>query len=348
MKKKTLMGVLLLLGLHAYAQDRAREKIWIDTDIAIGKFSKDVDDGIALIMALQSPELQIEGISLVTNLDYGYRITKRLLHWYPEGDKIPVYKGTANANELGRENEAVNALVQALKKETLTIIALGPATNIATVMILYPELITRIKRIVWCAGRTPDLHFKPGKADINVCDCNFDKDPAAGAILLASQAPLTLSGYEPASYIHLSKQDLRPLKDSPREGDGWLYRQLIRWSNMWRIFLGSPDGFIPFDAVTLGGFLAPDSMEYYHDIPVGIQEYRNDSWLYSRKPLKPFLIASYEQQTSHKVNYYYKAGADLKKIILQLLIGNSSEMAATPPVQSNKIENGSQNRKKKR
>lgn len=175
-------------------------------------------------MALRSPDLQIEGISLVTEIDYGYRVTEKLLQWYSAGEEIHIYKGASAAGDLGYENEAVLALAQALKKERLTLIALGPATKIATVLKNYPELAPRIKRIVWCAGRTPDMHFRPGKRKVNVYDCNFDKDPAAGEILLASGVFLTLTGYEPASYIRISKDDLKPLKARTLKADHLLYR----------------------------------------------------------------------------------------------------------------------------
>ena len=40
-----------------------RTKIIIDTDLALGEFLKDVDDGLAITMALNSPELDVVAIS---------------------------------------------------------------------------------------------------------------------------------------------------------------------------------------------------------------------------------------------------------------------------------------------
>lgn len=42
-----------------------RKKIIIDTDLSLGEFGKDVDDELALIMAINSPELEVLTISAV-------------------------------------------------------------------------------------------------------------------------------------------------------------------------------------------------------------------------------------------------------------------------------------------
>ena len=39
--------------------------VWIDTDPAIGEKERDVDDGLALVQAFRSPELEIRGVSVV-------------------------------------------------------------------------------------------------------------------------------------------------------------------------------------------------------------------------------------------------------------------------------------------
>ena len=42
-----------------------RTRIWIDCDPAIGIPGCDVDDGLALIQAFHSPELEVAGVSAV-------------------------------------------------------------------------------------------------------------------------------------------------------------------------------------------------------------------------------------------------------------------------------------------
>lgn len=71
--------VLVLLSIF-FAQNfgfAQKKKVWIDTDIMIGNSkgvaANEVDDGIALLMALENQDkLDINGFSLISYLDYGY------------------------------------------------------------------------------------------------------------------------------------------------------------------------------------------------------------------------------------------------------------------------------------
>lgn len=312
---------MVLLFLLAPALCKSKDKIWIDTDIAIGKYGRDVDDGIALIMALQSESIEIEGISLVWGVEYGYEITQRILGWYTKGSKIPVYKGATTAHEPNyRKNEAVDALAQALRENKLTIIALGPATNISLLLQKYPELVSQIEEIVWCAGRQPGQNFTPGRGLINVCDCNFDKDPEAGRILLSSHVKIILSGYEAASLVYISLDDIQFLNLSKNAHDNWLYKQLSDWIGLWRIGLGSMEGFIPFDAVTLGSFIDKEYMSFYENIPAQIFDQKNDSRFWSMRRSKPFLLVSQNFKTNQKVDYSYHTSTTFKQVIIKALM----------------------------
>ena len=66
-----LVSLLALFSFCTFAQQR----VWIDTDIMIGKFRRDVDDGLALMLALQDTSIKIEGISFVHGVDYAEKVT---------------------------------------------------------------------------------------------------------------------------------------------------------------------------------------------------------------------------------------------------------------------------------
>ena len=63
---------------------------------------------------------------------------------------LPVLKGAAGAMDIHQlvETDATKALAQALETKRLTLVALGPATNIATFVLLHPELVPRIDQII--------------------------------------------------------------------------------------------------------------------------------------------------------------------------------------------------------
>lgn len=312
---KILFFLLLTNGITA------QTKVWFDTDIMIGmpdKEAREVDDGITLIMALKQPQIQIVGISNITYVDYGYGVINKILNWHNKGAAIPVYKGSAFANDLGTENDGTRALYQALKKEKLTILALGPMTNIATLVKNHPDIIPQIDRVVICAARTPGLPFNPGNGKLNVFDYNYEFDTASMDVLLHSVIPLEFAGYEPSSYTHIGKIDLASL-DLTNEADKWLYDVVQPWMELNERYFGVR-GFIPFDCSTLGIVTHPKYFTYYKNIPIQVNYKKNDALtIQPDKPFKNFLEVSYKFKSKKKVKYARRALQGFEEKILETL-----------------------------
>jgi inosine-uridine nucleoside N-ribohydrolase len=306
----------LLLAQSVFAQKR----IWFDTDMMIGlpeRAPREVDDGVTLMMALQHPDkVHIAGISIITNAQYGYDVTQKLLKWYHKGAPIPVYKGSDKAGDVGVENDATRALADALKKEKLTLVAIGPMTNVATVLKNHPELATQVEEVVVCAGRTPDFPFRPGLEKITVFDYNFDKDVEAFRVVLESKVKLVLSGFECSAYLFLGTTDIEFLQNGS-EGDKWVHTQLTSWSKRGKGLFGV-EGFIPYDATPLGHVTHPQYFKYYRDIPVQIITKKNDATtLVNGKKEKPYLEVSYDTKSPYKVDYAYKTLPGFEEILIE-------------------------------
>lgn len=319
--------LLLLTGLFcnliaAFSQTKpAPRRIWFDTDIMIGlpeRAPREVDDGVTLIMALALPSIEIVGISTITYVDYGYDVTKKILNYYAPDRKIPVYKGSPEAADPGVENDATRALAEALRKEKLTILALGPATNVATVLKNHPELAGQIEEIVFCAGRTPGFAFKPGLQKSTVSDYNFEIDEASFHIVLDSGVKVVLSGFECSAYLLLGKADTDFLKNG-NEADQWLHAMLVPWQQRAKQLFGV-EGFIPYDVTPLGHITHPEYFLYYRDIPVRIDTRANDATIGRRRPpTKPFLEVSYDYKSKWKVDYAYKTLPGFEEIVIESL-----------------------------
>ncbi len=312
---------LLLFTLLFAFQMQAQTKVWFDTDIMIGMpdaATREVDDGITLIMALKQPQIEIVGISNITYVDYGYSVIQKILNWHNKGKAIPVYKGSAFANDLGTENDGTRALYVALKKEKLTILALGPMTNVATLVKNHPDIISQIERVVICAARTPDLPFNPGNGKLNVFDYNYEFDTASMDVLLNSSIPLEFAGYEPSSYTHIGNIDLASL-DMTNEADKWLFDIVQPWMELNEKYFGVR-GFIPFDCSTLGIVTHPEYFTYYENIPIKVTYKKNDALgIQPDKPFKNFLEVSYEFKSKKKVKYARRALQGFEEKILETL-----------------------------
>lgn len=317
--KKYFFSLSVLLGSFC---TNAQTKVWFDTDIMIGlpeRAPREVDDGVTLIMALKQPSIQIVGISTVTNIAYARTVTEKILNWHNTGAKIPLYDGSPDAKDLGTENDAVKAMYKALKKEKLTILALGPVTNVATLMKNHPDIIPQIDSIVMCIGRTTGLHFRPGLEKVTVYDYNYEKDTASMRILLNSPTNLVYAGFESSSSLLISRFDVAFLNKNGSEADQWLYDVLGPWQQRAKT-LFSVEGFIPYDCTPLGVLTHPQFFKTYRDIPTQVNFKENDSQL--AQPgikIKPYLDVSYDFSPAKKVQYVYKTLPGFEEIILETL-----------------------------
>lgn len=321
----TIIKALQILGFMALgslpAKLLAQKKIWFDTDIMIGlpeRAPREVDDGVTLIMALKDPSIKIVGISTVTNIAYAYDVTQKLLKWHNKGADISVYNGSDKANDLGTENDAVKAMYRALKKEHLTILALGPLTNVGTLIKNHPDIIPQIDSIVMCAARVPGLKFNPGLGKVNVYDYNYEKDTSSMNILLKSTINLVFAGFESSSSLLIGKIDIAPLNNT-NEADKWLYDVFVPWQKRAKNIFGV-EGFIPYDCTPLGIITHPEFFLIKRDIPILVNYKENDApQIPSLPKIRPYLEADYNFKSTRKVQYCYKTLPGFEEMILESL-----------------------------
>ena len=189
-----ILLALMLASVSLFSQPKAKA-VWIDTDPSVQLGGHEVDDGVALIQAFHSPELAIRGVSVVFGnapFEIAWPMGQEIVRRF--GPKsLGIYPGAANAKQLGEETEAVRAMATALRKEKLIILALGPVTNVASLLKLHPELHRNIIEIIAVAGRRPNQRFiaKPEQTR-PFRDFNFELDAPGFQLLLDSSVPLTL------------------------------------------------------------------------------------------------------------------------------------------------------------
>ncbi|CAN6563860.1 unnamed protein product [Malus baccata var. baccata] len=152
------------------------KKIIIDTDPGI-------DDAMAIFVALQSPEVQVIGLTTIYGNVYTTLATRNALHLLEvagrtdipvaEGSHVTITKGTKlriadfvhGADGLGNQNfpppkgkpieqSAAAFLVEqaSLYPGKVTVVALGPLTNIALATQLDPEFAKNIGQIILLGG----------------------------------------------------------------------------------------------------------------------------------------------------------------------------------------------------
>jgi purine nucleosidase len=200
-------------------------RVVLDTDIG-----SNPDDALALALALHSPELELAAVTTVgAEPVYRARIAARMLELAGRA-QIPVHAGCGvpllggeGFCWFGHEGEgllepteeppfarehAVDALRALLHRhDALHIAALGPLTNLAAVLILEPELVSRIGSITVVGGW---LH---ASASAQGAGYNLDADPHAAQRVFASGAPLRLLTPDATLKAWLRPRELARLRE---------------------------------------------------------------------------------------------------------------------------------------
>jgi purine nucleosidase len=231
-------------------------RLWIDTDAACGHGARtDPDDCLAIALLARAAGDRIAGISVVAGnapLEVVERTTRELAARLSAGGRtLPVHTGTAG-------------LTAALEEEPLTVVGLGPLTNLAAALGARPELRSRVKLVVAVMGRRPGHVFHPAEGAGGGMllghgpvfrDFNFDMDVAAATRIVALGLPLTLVPYDAARRIEISAADLDRLAAAGGAA-AWIAERSRAWLAYWRTDIGR-QGFSPFDALAAAYVIEP-------------------------------------------------------------------------------------------
>jgi len=173
-----------------------------------------VDDAIALMLALRSPELAVQAITVVAG-NVPLALTQRNARQICEllgRDDVPIYAGcprplvrslitaadihgktglagaTLPSPQLPLQpTHAVSFLIDTLRstEAPLTLATLGPLTNLAVALVQAPDIIQGIDRIVMMGGGITHGNITP------VAEFNIYVDPHAAQVVFDAGIPLT-------------------------------------------------------------------------------------------------------------------------------------------------------------
>lgn len=299
------------------AEAPAAIPVWMDVDPAVMRGGHEPDDGLALLQAFHSPELAVRGVSVVfgnSPLDTGFPIGREIVERFgPEG--ITAQRGAASGEELGRETDASRALARMLERGRLTVLALGPVTNVATVLRNHPELAERIDRVVAVAGRRPGQRFVLGEGGTPLMDFNFELDPEGFQVLLDSGVPITLAPFEIAAKTPLVEADVERFAEVPEIAE--LYLEPLRDYVDWYDEAFGVRAIYPFDTLAVATVTSPEWIQC-EGLPVEIQTLPNDV-----RPDgdKPYLIASSELESPHRATYCHTANEAFIPDLVRRMLG---------------------------
>jgi pyrimidine-specific ribonucleoside hydrolase len=186
----------------------------IDTDPGI-------DDALALMLAFASPELDVRAVTTVggnTGLAHTTENALRLLHLLGRND-VPVGAGAdvplvrrdsapdptthgedgfggvvlPQAPRGADERSAVQIMVDVIESSQtpITLIALGPLTNVAVLIAAFPRTAAKLERIVLMGGGARVIGNMTPAAEFNIW-----YDPDAASRVFGSDIPVTMVGLD--------------------------------------------------------------------------------------------------------------------------------------------------------
>lgn len=248
-----------------------KRPIIIDTDPGI-------DDAVALAIALFNEQLDVRMITTVhgnVSLEKVTYNALRLMKFYDK--KVPIAKGADRPliadiidasdihgetgmdgynfdepdKELLLDKHAVNAMYDEImsSNEKITIVPIGPLTNIALLLRLYPEVKEKIEEIILMGGST-----SRGNASV-MAEFNIYADPEAAKIVFSSGLPIVMSGMDVGQNALVYPEDSAQLKDMNHTGNMFYH--------LFKKYRGGSfnQGLKMYDSCAIAYLLEPDLFE---------------------------------------------------------------------------------------
>src|SRR5581483_12320378 len=222
------MSTFAARPLTGQTSQRAPLRVIIDTDPG-------VDDALALLLAMRSPELKIEGITPVAGnvpLELTLPNALRMVEVagrtdipVAAGAKAPLVRRLVTAQYAHGENGLGGAVFPEPKTKPIadpaavfirntvrkypgevTLIAVGPLTNVANALNLDPELAGMIKGLTIMGGSLSGGNITPA------AEFNIYVDPEAARIVFQSGIPVNMVGLDVTRKTSLTEEHVRTLE----------------------------------------------------------------------------------------------------------------------------------------
>jgi inosine-uridine nucleoside N-ribohydrolase len=259
-------------------------RVIIDTDPG-------VDDALALLLAMRSPELSIEAITAVAgnvpleltlpNALRMVEIAGRTDIPVAAGAKAPLLRRLVTAAYAHGENglggavfpepttkpvtspasEVIRQIVRKFPGE-VTLLTIGPLTNIASALNADPELAGMLRALVMMGGSLSGGNITPA------AEFNIYVDPEAARIVFQSGIPITMVGLDVTRKTSLTEEHLRRLQAGQNpvsQAAATIARNALE-HNRQRGFVVGPN---MHDSLAVAGFIRPSLLklkEYYVDV----------------------------------------------------------------------------------
>ncbi|MBB4824999.1 purine nucleosidase [Sporosarcina luteola] len=241
-----------------------------------------IDDALAIFYALHSPELDVIGLTTCFGNNTIEKTTRNTLVIVEmAGKSVPVYKGADQPlnretrhipthvhgddglgncpiPEPSREAEdehAVDFIIRQVKERPneITLIPVGPLTNLAQAIEKAPEIIPLFKEVIIMGGAV----FVPGNVTPH-SEANIYTDPEAAALVFASGLPITVVGLDVTMKTLLPQTVLADWQEKGTEESRFFADMTHYYMQAYETFLPGIGGCALHDPLAVGVAVNPD------------------------------------------------------------------------------------------
>lgn len=257
----------------------APRKILIDTDPGI-------DDAMAIFFALASPELDVVGLTTVFGNAHTEVCTTNALKLLEIAERtdVPVARGVDRPMAMAYRGpvafvhgsdgqgdvflppptttalpiDAAHFIIDTVMGSpgAITLVALGPLTNVALALLLEPRLATNLAEIVLMGGNA----FRNGNAS-PAAEANVLNDPEAADIVFGADCPITMAGLDVTEQTFMTADDLAAFATFGNARAQHLSAIVPFYQGFYRQRLGL-DGIFVHDSSTISYLLRPDAFTW--------------------------------------------------------------------------------------
>ena len=287
-----------------------------------------VDDALALILALQSPELCVDAITTVSgnvDVDLATQNALTVLGLFPserrplvaKGADRPLTRSLSTAAHVHGDDglgglsslctvegqlryppasaslaayDAVTCMLNCIRRSPgeLTLIALGPLTNLAHALCRDANSVRQLQGVVVMGGAVT----VPGNVT-PVAEFNIYVDPEAAQVVFSSGMPITLIGLDVTEQVRLTAemidQHLRPARSPLGQFVVECTAQTIQFSTR----VERPAGMAMHDPLAVGALI---DASIVRTVPLSVQvetqgEFTTGMLVADRRPLRSDLMA---------------------------------------------------------
>ena len=244
------------------------------------------DDALALLLAARAPELNLLAVTCVAGnqtLDKTALNTRRVMTVAGIRD-VPVAAGMATPlvrplvtapyahGESGLDGyefgppevdlvpeHAVDLIIRTVQAsaEPVTLVPVGPLTNVAMALLRAPEIKEKISRIVLMGGAARFGNVTPA------AEFNIYVDPEAAAVVFGAGLPMTMVGLDATHQARIRTADRERIRGLGSEV-GAMVADLLAWFTRGSEQRAGWEGAPVHDALAVAAVIRPDLLETQH------------------------------------------------------------------------------------